>query len=633
MSMVADYGRTRLHTRRDRARLAVGAFLFLLGAALSLWVGAGLVTWLSGNGWTWPQLGWRSPIAGAGHSDGLLGLPREGRAAPTEGESGAQFPITLSWPTSFGWSAAAALPLWAAWTQGLVRPLVRGRGGEARKSGFATVDQLDRQLSANAARRKADASLPSMPAWRRWLASIEEFGLPFGTAVDPKRRGQLVANWESPIRIVARPGWGKTQGLLVPIIRRLPGAALISSIEPQIFDHTVGARHRRRRRLRWPWLTRLSRRWLPEVTYPIWIADFSPAGAGWAAGWPRVRWSPIPGCESFELATRRASAMVAGIDTSDRGGRDDAFFRQSATAVLAALFHAAAHAGHGVEKLGAWLNALAKSGPLGEAIEILDTTPEADPSALQAIRHHLDARADRTTAGVVRYLTLALTSLVQKRGREFCGGPHDQQFDMEELVRAGGTVYLLSNAQMRDVSGPLLSLFANEMFYAAQAVAQRLPSQRLEPPFVAVLDELRYGVTVDQLAFVTATMRKNGVDVVYATQTADQEVVVYGEETANELRGTVGVTIYGGIDQSSARELTEVAGRTKVVRGGHQHGSISEHIVDEDVLTVADQQRLTDGQAVVRARSLPLFIAEVSMFVTNRRNRRQLDREAARYGR
>jgi hypothetical protein len=77
---------------------------------------------------------------------------------------------------------------------------------------------------------------------------------------------------------------------------------MISSTEPNIFEQTVTARRYRRRHLRWRWIDLVARRWLPAREYPVAVVDFSPPEARFAAGYPRVRWNPIVGCEDFIVA-------------------------------------------------------------------------------------------------------------------------------------------------------------------------------------------------------------------------------------------------------------------------------------------------------------------------------------------
>ncbi|OLF07284.1 hypothetical protein BU204_35760 [Actinophytocola xanthii] len=113
------------------------------------------------------------------------------------------------------------------------------------------------------------------------------------------------ADWEQRIRVVARTGWGKTDRLLVPIIRTLPGPALIASIEPGIFERTVLARRYRRPTLLRPplaLLLRLLGRREPAVEHPVAIVDVSAPDRRYAAGYPQVQWSPIIDCRDYNIA-------------------------------------------------------------------------------------------------------------------------------------------------------------------------------------------------------------------------------------------------------------------------------------------------------------------------------------------
>src|SRR5581483_8976410 len=88
------------------------------------------------------------------------------------------------------------------------------------------------------------------------------------------------------------------------------------------------------------------------------------------------------------------------------------------------------------------------------------------------------------------------------------------------------------------------------------------------------------------------------------------------------------LSIFGGIDIDSARELTERAGVTPVVtatRGPDMH---TEHIQLQDTLTVGDQQQLADGEATIVARGLAPFLAWVPSIYDQRTVERRIRREA-----
>jgi hypothetical protein len=625
---MVEIGRTTLLTRRQRLRLGGIVVLIVAAALVCLWVGAALVAAISGHGWVWPHLGVRSPISGVGgkHSGGLLGVPQQGHTSSSS--PGARWPVTFSVAGPLGWSIFVAGLLWAGVIMLIGRRFQLGTD-QTRKEGLASVRLVRRKFGAHAARANGAVTRPGMSRVLRWLAAPAEFGMCFGHPEQPKARFRLWARFERPLRVVAYQGWGKTFRLLVPIARALPGPALISSVEPEIYSHTMPARAQRRLHLRWSWLDVLARPLLRTKRYPVWVADFAPQGLDWAPGAARVRWSAIPDCTDHDVAARRAHGIMADIDSdsSSRGSDEDWFFRESAAAVLAAFLHAAALGGKHEDTLAGWLGSLAGS-PDPTPGEILESHPRAAPVALQHWKAHLDPRAERTTSAVVRFLTLAMQAFLDPRGRAFCGltDPHVPQFDMEAAIAEGATVYLLSDTQSRGVSGPLLSMFANEYFFAAQRVAQRRPGRRLDPPFVGILDELRYGVKIDQLPYVASTMRKNGILFCYAALTATNEESVYGQEAA-ALRNLCGVNIFGGADEASAETLSKYAGNQKVVHGGYAMGRPSEQVADEPVLTLADQQAMPDGEAVIRAREAEEFTAFMPYCLAGRTGRR-IRREA-----
>ncbi|MGH8917812.1 MAG: type IV secretory system conjugative DNA transfer family protein, partial [Actinomycetes bacterium] len=251
----------------------------------------------------------------------------------------------------------------------------------------------------------------------------------------------------------------------------------------------------------------------------------------------------------------------------------------------------------------------------------------ADPSAAVNLRKHLDPAAGKTTSGVERYLTLSMNSLATAEGRELCGGPARERFDMAAFIATGGTVYLLADPSRIARARPLLSLFAAELVRAAETAALRTRRKRLPQPYIAVLDELRYGVTVPNLPYVASAQRKFGIGYVYAVQSATQEDAVYGTD-ASALRSAAGVSIYGGIDIDSARELSERAGVTPVVTATRGPGRNTEQIQLQDTLTIGDQQQLADGEATVVVRGLAPFLAWVPSIYEQRKVNRRISEEA-----
>jgi|GEM_PF-1899986 len=619
MTQISEAGRTRLYTRRQRRRIRFALLLALLGGTAAVAVGAAAASWLRGAG-QWPTLETRSIRDGGG---GLLALGDHGGEPP----GALRFPVTVHWPTMDARLVAViAIVLWVGWLLLIVRPIARGLSRQIRHRGLARKRRIRSALGARTTRRAGRFTRPGLSRWQRFLLPTRAFGYRLLTPTTPRCRRVVWADWEQRIRIIARTGWGKGARLLIPMIRALPGPALVSSTEPSIFTHTVQARTHRRDPLRWPWLRYVNRRLGRSRRYPVAVVDFSDPDARWAAGYPKVHWNPIPACRDHTVAHRRAAALVAGVDNAnDRGSDSDRFFRSSATEVLAAWLHAAAHGDRGIDDLLDWMRHPDDPTPT----RILEDHPDdADPSAVLNLATHLDTKAAKTTSGVLRYLALALNSVATADGRALCTPTLDDPggFDTAAFIENGGTVYLLADPNRIDRARPLLSLFAAEMFMAAEHVALRHPGQRLPVPFIAVLDELRYGVTVPNLPYVASSQRKFAIGFVYSVQSSSQEEAVYGKDFA-ALRDAAGVTIVGGIDINLAKELSDRAGTTTVVTASRGSGHRSEHTERQDTLSVSDQQNLADGHAVVLARGLPPFIGHAPSLYDQRRLRRRIRRE------
>lgn len=621
--MITELGRTRLDTTRQRARRIIAIGLGLVGGIIAAWFGAAIACWVTGHGWHYPHIHTR-PLFTQG-TGGLLGLSPTGE--PTQ-PGLPQIPVTMTWPVPVWAALPAGVPLWILWLRATTWPVLRGLRLQIRHLGLASLSSIRRSLGARAARRSGKFTLPETPWWQRWLRDTTAFGYSIGTPLQPKSWKSLWVNWEQRVRIVARPGWGKTERLLIPIIRTLPGPAIVASTEPAIFERTVTARRYRRLRLRWRWLDWLLRRWLPIREYPIAVVDFSPPESPFAAGYPSALFNAIDGCEDYAVAARRAVALVSGAETdtnSQRGGDNDQFFRDASSAVLAAWLHAAALGRFEINDMREWLRDTQDPRPR----RVLREDPRADPAAFEAVTKHLDPRAERTSSGVERFLTIAMESLTSHDGQRLSGRRFDANgrpitggFDIADFIQRGGTLYLLAHPSRIDRARPALSMFANETFFAAENVALRCRSKRLPLPFLGVIDEMRYGVTVSHMPYVASAQRKYNISYIYTVQSSTQEEAVYGDD-AQALRDAAGISIIGGIDIASAKETSDRAGQAPVVNP--TRGMLSNESTQlQDVFTIGDQQKLADGESVIIARGLAPFKAYTRSFRQNWLQRRRI---------
>ena len=588
-------------TRNEQVRTNVALGVIVIGGALCWSLGGGVAGWLAGNGWA-PALAypdWPGIRASLGADPGANYIAIRPALAPM-----------WAWAVCSGLLGLAVLLL-------VVVPLMR-RPADPRLRGLGQWRKVRRLLSARAVRRAGRFTRRDLTWWQRHRVPLTELGYRLGRMRDG---GDLWASFEVRVRVIARTGWGKTSRLLVWIARDLPGAALIGSTKADLFEQTVRARQRGPRLPRgWRWWQRP--RYGPAR--PVLVVDFSERTRRYAAGFDRVRWNPILGCEDYQLATRRARAIAAGTEDGDRNDDSDGFFRDAAGEVIAAWFHAAALARKDIRDVIRWQQNIR----LRNAEDILERHPYAERAALLALEKHLDPKGERTTSSVERFVQLALKPFATYDGEDFIiGGP---SVDIAQLIRDRASIYLLASDTTAASVSPILTMFADEWFHTARAVAQE-HGGRLPVPAVGVLDELRLLVPIPSLPQVVYEMRSAGVGVVYALQNGRQEEELYGD-AAKSLAQNVQCTVVGGYDEYLVDELKDQAGRVAVASPTASGSLMALPDISEgthwlDTLNGSDLQDLEDGEAVVRVAGARPFYAHVDSFRDHRRLRRRIAAE------
>jgi len=577
-------------TRRERTLHTWAGIVILIAGGTGWMVGGAITNWFAGAGWTGPYPHIRLSVFSAGAEKPPLWTVM-------------QAPADRTWWIIWGVAIAGAIIAVVA------RPIIRAANVDERARARGQWSEVRRHVSARSARRAGRFTRPDLAGrnrahswWIRRQQPITAFGYVLGEHTDG---GQLVASFEQRVRVIARTGWGKTARLLTKIARDVPGAALIGTTKDDLFRETVRARQATGR--------------------PVWVLDFSDPANRYAAGFDRLSWDFIDGCEEVSLAYRRARGLVAGTEDGDRTDAQDGFFRDAAMQVIAAWLHAAALGGRSVEDIIRWQRNIS----LTEPHDIIDRHTAAEQATRIALLKHLDDRAERTTSSVERFVANAMFPFATKEGAAFA---RDGGVSLDSLIRDGATVYLLASPTTAASVSPLLTLFADEWLQTAREVAISSPGSRLPVPAVAVLDELRGLVPIASLPQVAYEMRSYGVGLVYGLQNAAQEKELYGD-AAETLAQNVQVTMVGGYDASIAEELTEQAGLARVttvnVSGNIGNRQYSDSHEWRDAISAADQQTLADGQSVVRVLGCKLFMARSKSYRDFRPLRRQIGRESA----
>lgn len=389
-------------------------------------------------------------------------------------------------------------------------------------------------------------------------------------------------------------GSGKTLDLLTPALLDAPGAALVTLTK--LGDLLLTLDHR------------------SSGGRPVAVLD--PFGV--APGVPELVWDPVAGCVDSMLAERRAKAFTAGtVKGAVAGGAgDDAarFYAAEGAKVLMAFFHAAALTGRTIDHVLEWVSD-PKNATQPE--EILRTHPQAAPfwdGLLRGALHGDDRTAGNTATTVQQAMALFFQESIRRR---CVPGPGRPATDLEDLIRRGGTVYLLGRDDPYASASPLMTAIAEHVLDTALHLATTSPHGRLCPSFLACLDELPSTTPLPTLRTRMANERALGLSFIYAAQTWRQLVICYGEDEARAMFGlTNNIVVFGGgKDGHFYREISELMGTARVARTTYStgRGGGGKTTAGEDVpiLRPEEIRQLPERQALVVAENAKPLIAKL----------------------
>jgi type IV secretion system protein VirD4 len=410
--------------------------------------------------------------------------------------------------------------------------------------------------------------------------------------------------------VIGPQGSGKTLDLLVPALLEAPGGALVTLTKAEDLFLTLEARQRDHR--------------------PVAVLD----PFNLAPGTPEFVWDPIAGCEDAMLAERRAKAFAAGTvkgataQSTDQAAR---FYAGECAKVLQTYFHAAAIAGLGLEEVLMWVSS-PRANPQAE--EILRTHPAAEALWDGLLRGALYGD-ERTAGNTITTVQQAMSLFFQRSIRERCipsaSRPATQ---LEQLIRAGGTIYLLGREDPYASASPLMTAVTEHILDTAKRLGETAPHGRLCPPFLACLDELPSTAPIPTLSTRMANERALGLAFILAAQTWRQFVVCYGEDEARTIYGLSNnlVVFGGGKDIRFYQELSDLIGSTThtdirySARGREWLGGMDRSYDRRRVpiLEPAELRRIEQRKALVLAEMYDPIIANLHRCIDGKPGKRLL---------
>src|SRR5690606_24420177 len=345
---------------------------------------------------------------------------------------------------------------WVQWRRSSNASTVTRVGERARRrSGVATWWQIARRASWWAMHRKARAVRPHLRTAglpKRWAVPAAELGV---------RLCRSAGLWiyvpiEQVVLLFGGPRKGKT-AWLAGAICDAPGAVLTTSTRTEIIGLTRAAREKDDR--------------------PLWV--FNPGGLGDLES--TVAFNPLIGCADPVTATARAADM---IPESEGGEGDRDFWEGQARKHFATFLHAAALDPTGrrtMRDVQRWVaNPKAASEELNTLLKL---SPDPTPY-LEDLNQFIDL-ADKTQTSITNAITPALGWLTSPSAVAATEG--GTLFDVAELIRQRGTVYLLGRHEAH--TAPLLAALTGYVAREARRLAALEELGRLDPPLTIALDE------------------------------------------------------------------------------------------------------------------------------------------------
>jgi type IV secretion system protein VirD4 len=435
-----------------------------------------------------------------------------------------------------------------------------------------------------------------------------EVGWHLGRAHEP-RGGELWVPWDRTAGVIGPQGSGKTLDLLLPALLSASGAALVTltKIDDLLLSFPVRSRDGR----------------------PCLVLD----PFGLTPGLPELLWDPIAGCVDPMVAERRAKAFTAGTIKAALGGGygDDAarFYAAEAAKVIQAFFHAAALTGRSLDNVLHWV---ANPASADEPAEILLQHPYAAPYWLGLLHGALHGD-DRTAGNTITTVQQAMSLFFQEQIRRRCVPSHGRSVtDIADVIRRGGTIYLLGREDPYASASPLMTAVAEHVLDSALGLGNTSPWGRLCPPLLACLDELPSTAPLPTLQTRMANERALGISFIYAAQTWRQLAAIFGDYQARALFGLTNVLVMFGGSKDGAfnQEISDLVGQVRVARRTWQTGAMAGRTFSgEDIAILRPEEirQLQERQALVLAENGKPIIAQLARCIDGKAGRRLLARQ------
>lgn len=446
----------------------------------------------------------------------------------------------------------------------------------------------------------------------RWAkpGDVKEMWQPKSGNDDPRRtmlgvlgKQRLLSDPHRSVLVLAPTGAGKTPRVVVPIVLRHRGPAVVTSVKGDVLALTRAAR---------------------AAQGPIWVFDPDESTG------PTARWSPLSTVHHWADALDAALWVQESSKAGEaRGLEGQKFWDDEGQKLLAPLLLLVARAGGTMSDV---LSLVASLGNDEESAELTASIAECDRGALQywSLFQSLESR---TRANVLATASNVLKPWAHPRvanAVNVVAGDQDV-FNIDELLDNAGTIYLVAPASTQRQFNAVYETLVNAILMVIEKRYGRT-SRPLSPPCLLMLDEAANIAPIRQLDQVASAMAGMGLIVVTVWQNEGQIESIYGAARARVVVAghTNRIFLPGISDQRTLQAISDAIGNDLVKRhisGDNGGGSSQWHSI---TVAPADSIReLADNRAIMISWKRKPMLLEVPGWFEDPELRAMVDPEVA----
>lgn len=328
------------------------------------------------------------------------------------------------------------------------------------------------------------------------------------------------ARWgrsEDSVGIVGPPRYGKTSGLITPMLYWWSGPAIVASTRGDVL-HATGD-------------------WRSRGDSQVYVYD--PFGS--EPGLASMRWTPLAGCTDPALVYRRVSEMTA---MAGAGLAEAKHWQSGAARILRGAFHAAALEGLPLSEVMRWLALQDVSQPAA-ILEASSSPARSWGASLSG----LDRLGDRERGS---FFSVALETLEVIEEPTVRASTEANDLDIDAFLSSRSTLYVVSPSHYQAALAPMIVGLITAITQRAAELAQASAGGRLDPPLLVALDEVSNIAPLDGLAGLVSEGAGRGIITMWADQTLDRLRERYGAHQAAAIFGASSAKlVYGGMANDS----------------------------------------------------------------------------------